>query len=315
MKSLVTLIALPVAVVLLIAVSLVTVASLADETANPANATPAKADVKTPPTGVWTIAEGLAEPESAYYDSESKLLFISNVAGSPSEKDGRGWITKADAKGKVLSANWIKDLNAPKGLRSHKGMLWFSDIDRVIAIDIKTAAIKQTVEVKGSKFLNDVAIDNDGVVYVSDMFDNVIYKIADGKASIVAEGEMLGHPNGLLVHEEHLIVAGWGSLDAKTPSEKSGGHLYSIDLATKKIEHLTRKPLGNLDGLELDGNGGYFVSDWVAGRVYRVSSEGEATMFLEGFKGSADLGIIDAAGLLIVPRMGENKVTAYKIND
>jgi outer membrane protein assembly factor BamB len=127
------------------------------------------------PAAVWTIAQGLAQPESAHYDSASTTLFISNLSGGAADKDGKGWIAKADADGKMIAAQWVKDLNAPKGLRSYQGTLWVTDIDRVLAIDIKTGQIKHTIAVEGAKFLNDVAVDNDGVVYVSEMHDSKIF--------------------------------------------------------------------------------------------------------------------------------------------
>jgi sugar lactone lactonase YvrE len=269
-----------------------------------------------PPAGVWTIDQGLAQPESAYYDAASQSIFISNLAGSPSEKDGKGWITRADVNGKVLAAEWVKGLNAPKGMRSAKGILWVSDIDRVLGIEVKTGQIKHTVEIKDAKFLNDVAVDNDGVVYVSDMFGNKIYSIKDDKAAVFAEGEELALPNGLVVHEDQLVVAAWGTgFDATNFTTKTPGHVYEIDLSSQRQTNITRRPLGNLDGVELDGSGGYFVSDWLASKVYRVSSTGEATAVLSGLKGPADLGVIDSKGLLLVPRMLEDKVTAYNLDE
>jgi hypothetical protein len=70
-----------------------------------------------------------------------------------------------------------------------------------------------------------------------------------------------------------------------------------------------------LDGVELDGSGGYFVSDWMTSKVYRVTSTGEATAVISGLKGPADIGVIDSKGLLLVPRMLEDKVTAYSTNE
>jgi sugar lactone lactonase YvrE len=269
-----------------------------------------------PPAGVWTIDKGLAQPESVYYDAASQSVFISSLAGSPTEKDGKGWITRADVNGKVLDAEWVKGLNAPKGMRSANGILWVSDIDRVIGIEIKTAKIKHTIEVKDANFLNDVAVDNEGVVYVSDMFGNKIYSIKEGKASVFAEGEDLALPNGLVVHEDQLVVASWGTgFDPANFTTKTPGRLYEIDLGSRRQTNITKRPLGNLDGVELDGSGGYFVSDWITSKVYRVTSTGEATPVISGLKGPADIGVIDSKSLLLVPRMLEDKVTAYSTNE
>ncbi len=268
------------------------------------------------PPDAWTIDKGLSQPESAYYDAGSQSIFISNLAGRPDEKDGKGWITRADINGKVVETEWVKGLNAPKGMRSVKGILWVSDIDRVIGIEIKSGQQKHTVEIKDAKFLNDVAVDNEGVVYVSDMFGNKIYSIKDGKPAVFAEGEELALPNGLVVHEDQLVVASWGSgFDAANFTTKAPGHVYEIDTSSRRQTNITKRPLGNLDGVELDGSGGYFVSDWLASKVYRVSSTGEVTTVLSGMKGPADIGVVDSKGLLLVPRMLEDKVTAYNTNE
>ena len=185
------------------------------------------------PPDAWTIDKGLSQPESAYYDAGSQSIFISNLAGRPDEKDGKGWITRADINGKVVETEWVKGLNAPKGMRSVKGILWVSDIDRVIGIEIKSGQQKHTVEIKDAKFLNDVAVDNEGVVYVSDMFGNKIYSIKDGKPAVFAEGEELALPNGLVVHEDQLVVASWGSgFDAANFTTKAPGHVYEIDTSS-----------------------------------------------------------------------------------
>src|SRR3712207_6954360 len=58
------------------------------------------------------------------------------------------------------SANWVTGPNAPKGMRAHKGVLWVSDIDQIISIDIATGKITRRLKVSGARFLNDVAIDS-----------------------------------------------------------------------------------------------------------------------------------------------------------
>jgi sugar lactone lactonase YvrE len=271
---------------------------------------------RAPPRDVWTISEGLAQPESAHYDSATGSLFISNLSGGAADKDGNGWITKADTDGKVIAAQWVKDLNAPKGLRSFQGMLWVTDIDRVLAIDIKSGQTKHTVAVEGARFLNDVAIDNDGVVYVSEMHDSKIFQVKYGKASLFLEDHELAHPNGLVAHDDQLVVASWGvDIDPKTFTTKTPGRILTIDLSSHRITPLTKRPLGNLDGVELDGSGGYYASDFMAGKVFQISSSGEATVLLQDLESPADIGLIEAKSLLIVPHMRKNKVVAYRIGD
>jgi len=148
-------------------------------------------------------------------------------------------------------------------------------------------------------------------VFVSDSLDTAIYQIKDNKASVFVKGPEFESPNGLLYHNGKLFVASWGlTTDWST---KKPGRLYSIDLKTKKRTYITKKPLGNLDGLEFAGSGNYLVSDWVAGKVYKINKKGVASVVASGFKGAADIAFVLKKKLLIVPRMQENIVTAFSL--
>lgn len=257
----------------------------------------------------WEVKDGIDTPESAYWDKETGFLYISNIAGAGNGKDGKGWISKYKADGKVVTKEWVKGLDAPKGMRSYKGSLWVSDIDRVHEISLKEGKIKNTLSIPGSVFLNDVAVDQEGSVYVSDMIGTKIYKIQDGKHSVFAEGPDLESPNGLLVDEGNLLVAAWG-LSKADFSTKIPGRLYSLDLKTKARKNIVPAPFANLDGLE-KAKAGFWVSDWVAGKLFLIDAKGESTLLIDGLKGPGDLAYISEKQLLIVPRMGENTVTAY----
>lgn len=261
---------------------------------------------------VWEVAQGLQAPESAYWDAASGFLFVSNVGGGGgARKDGDGFVSKLTRDGRVVQAKWLTGLNAPKGLRSHGGRLWVSDIDRLVGIAIATGRIAQEVAVPQAKFLNDVACGPDGAVYVSDMLDSRIYRFQDGKLSVFADGDELESPNGLLVAGDRLLVAAWGLSTDLAP--KIPGRLFALDLKTQAKTLLTTQPTGNLDGVEADGHGGYLVTDWVAGLVYRVGADGVAKVLLKLGPGTADLAYLADQQLLIVPRMNDNKLTAFRL--
>jgi sugar lactone lactonase YvrE len=264
------------------------------------------------PPIVWEVSEGLKAPESAYYDAASGSVFVSNVGGGGAAlKDGDGYIAKLTLDGKLVKSKWQTGLNAPKGLRSHDGVLWVSDIDRLVGMDIAQAKTAHVIPVPGAKFLNDVACGPDGAVYVSDMLDSKIYRYHDGKLVLFAEGEALESPNGLLVEGPRLIVAAWGySLDF---SPKTPGRLFALDLQSRKKMLITPEPTGNLDGVETDGAGGYLVTDWSAGKVLRISATGQVKLLFRLPQGTADHAYLADRKLLILPRMNENRVTAFRV--
>ncbi len=262
---------------------------------------------------VWTL-EGLEAPESVYFDEARNVLYVSNINGEPLAKDGNGYISRVGPDGQMQEAKWITGLDAPKGLVSDGVTLYVSDIDRLVAIDIDTGEISGTWPAEGAIFFNDTALDAAGRVYVSDMIGDKIHVLADGALSVLAEGEALQHPNGLNMRDGQLLVAPWG-LDLQDDfTTKTGGHLLTVETESGAVAPLgSGDPIGNLDGLEPDGDGNWIVSDWIAGAVYRIADDGSKEMLLDLDMGSADLEYIPDQSLLIVPMMLNNTLVAYRI--
>ncbi len=262
---------------------------------------------------LWTAAEGFDKPESVFFDKAANVYYVSNVVGKSDEKDGQGWIHKLDANGKLIAPKWVEGLNAPKGIRIYNGTLWVSDIDELVSIDTKTAQVVGRFKAEGAKFLNDVAVDDKGQVYVTDTFGNKIYVLKNGKMEVFVEGEQLEGPNGILVQGDHLVIASWGT-PAPDWSTKVSGRIYSVNLKTKKISYITKSPLGNLDGLESLRSGKFLVSDWMAGKIYLVTQSGDSTLIESGMTGTADIGFNEKTQTLVVPRMGENQISAFSLS-
>ncbi len=258
----------------------------------------------------WTITDGISAPESVYVDAEDGFIFVSNIVGAPDQRDGNGYISKLSPDGKVITSMWVTGFNAPKGLRSYKGTLWTADLDEVAGIDIASGKVTSRIKIDGAKFLNDIACGPDGTVYVSDTVGSAIYAVKNGKASVFAQGDDIEYPNGLLVEGDKIVVAGWGKPEADFTT-KVPGRLFTLDLKTKKKTLITPEPFGNTDGIESDGNGGYIVSDYMAGTIKQVSGDGKATVLKQLKQGTADIAYLPAQKLVIVPQMAENKIAAY----
>lgn len=264
------------------------------------------AQVDTPQKN-WVTEKGMDGPESVYYHPGTERLYVSNMSGDSSKKDGKGWITVLETDGSVVEKKWVDGLNAPKGIRIHDGTLWVSDIDRILAYDLDSGDQVDEVTVEDAVFLNDVDVGPDGTVYVSDMRDNRIYSYKDGNLEVFAEGKQLESPNGVLVHDGRLYVGGWSA------GENKGGHLYSFNLNGEDKQRITSDPLGNLDGVERQNSGHFLVSDWVKGNLYRVSPGGQTQQILDLDKGTADIGYIHGEQTLLIPQNQKSKIIAYRI--
>ena len=264
---------------------------------------------------LWETKADFKLPESVVYDKKNDILYVSNMQDDPFKKDKNGFISKVDLNGKILKLKWIKGLNAPKGLAISKGKLYVGDIDQLIEIDIKKGTIIKKYDAIGAALLNDVAVDTKGNVYVSDTFTYTIYRLNTfGQLTKWLYSPKLQAPNGLHYEKGQLIVGSWGHpTDGWAAAEV--GHLKTISLKTKKIKSLGNgKAVGNLDGVESDGNNAYYVADWVGGKLLHIQRNGRFKEVLKLSQGVADHEIIHDKNMIIIPMMLEGKLITYKIN-
>jgi len=265
------------------------------------------------PMVLWETT-GLKTPESALPVPAEGFAYVSNVAGQPTDKDGNGFISKVSlSDGKIIAFEWAKGLDAPKGMALAGGKLYVSDIDKLVEIDTASATILAKHDAPGATFLNDVAVDTQGNVYVSDSNTSTIWRLAGGKFEKWLEGPALKFPNGLYVDGDKLIVAAWGAPGTSSKTGASPANLLEISIADKKISDLgDGTPVGNLDGIEPIGDD-FLVTDWVAGALYRIDRKGKATQLLDLDQGTADIGYVPETGLLLIPMMMSEKLIAYKV--
>ena len=126
---------------------------------------------------VWKTLAELKTPESVVYAPKQDTLFVSNIDGKPDQKDQKGFISKISlSNGSITELNWITGLDAPKGMAIYNNSkLYVSDITDLVEIEIANGKITNRYNAPGSKFLNDVAVDNQGNIYVADTRTNSIY--------------------------------------------------------------------------------------------------------------------------------------------
>lgn len=275
---------------------------------------------------IWETPVDLENPESVVYAPKQNLLFVSNINGKPDQKDQNGFIsTISPSNGSIVKLNWITGLNAPKGMavNDNNSRLYVSDITNLVEIDIDGKKIVKIFNAPGSAFLNDVAMDSQGNIYVSDTVTNTIYKLDrdvnnSNNTTLQAwlRSPQLNGPNGLHVDnsKNRLIVASLGEMS------KPGAGIKVVDLKNKSISSLGQEgstsPFGGLDGIESDTTEThYYVTDNPAGRLYDVNANGTeySTLIELGTQGTADLGFIPSQSIIIIPIMQDNKLVAYKL--
>lgn len=249
---------------------------------------------------VWATDRVLKTPESVFYNQLKNEIYVSNINGNPTDKDGNGFISLLDTTGKIIELQWITGFDAPKGMAVLRDTLIVTDIDKVYMISISQRKILKSIKVEGAIFLNDAIILNDGTALVTDMAEENIIMIKDGKAGVWLTNELLVKPNGLALMKNSLAVGVKNSI-------------LKIDLSTKEIKVLIEET-GPVDGLiHLNGNK-FIISDW-SGRITLVNPSEKVLLSnsTENNIQAADLGYIYNKKWVLVPTFFDNRVIAAQL--
>lgn len=245
----------------------------------------------------WESDSTLAAPECVLFDKGN--LYVSLVDGGPAETDGKGGVARLDQNGRITGAEWISGLDAPKGLSLWKDKLYVTDISKVVIIDRLFGKIDSNIIVSGAVNLNDISIDERGVIYVTDPGNGNIYKIQDGVSSIAFSG--FKRLNGLTTVGKDLWILSnkrvYHSTDGKRP----------VRIARMKA---------NGDGIEKIAENLFMIS-CTDGMIYSMKENGEMNMLLDTRKqgiSTADIDYDPERKILYVPTLRtRNSVIAFGI--
>jgi len=255
---------------------------------------------------MWETDPVMITAESVNYDARRDVLYVSCINGTPTAKDGNGFIARIKPGGKLLNEKWVTGLNAPKGAAIVGNFLFVTDIDHLVKIDILKGKIVGRFPAPGSQFLNDAAADKDGNVYISDSSSvSTIYKFDGKKVSVWLTDKRIQHPNGLLRRGDTLLVGNGGN-----------GKIFAVSFKDKTIKSYASSKYG-VDGLKRAPGGNFIVSDW-AGHIGQIAKDGSYHLLLDtsGEKiNAADLEVIVDWKMLYIPTFFHNTVACYMIQE
>lgn len=245
---------------------------------------------------LWETDSIVAIPESVL--AIDGKLYVSLIDGGPWDADGKGGIALLGTDGQNYKADWVTGLSAPKGMGQRGNRLYVADLSDVVVIDVAKGQVEKKIAIEGATGLNDITIDNKGVVYVSDSRNAKIWKIENDAATLFLE-DMKG-VNGLRAVDDGLVIA-YGKSLAKASADK-------------KITQIADLPEGG-DGIEPIGNGDYLVSAW-PGYIWYVYSDGRVVSLLETHQqkiNTADIGYDPVKKIVYVPTFFAKTVAAYQL--
>ncbi|MFV0270772.1 MAG: hypothetical protein ACK5HZ_03680 [Macellibacteroides fermentans] len=208
---------------------------------------------------VFQFCEGIA------LDAGGEFLYVSNTIGNPMEKDGKGSISKVSLDGKVINLDWVTSgMNAPKDIQVFKNLIYIADLDEVLVIDADQSKITQRIHIDGTTLLHNIAIDTNGIVYVSDLFAGKVYRIEDGKPTLYIDN--LGYAAGLLSLGTDLYVL-------------TAGNLIKVD-KNKKMTTISTGMDHRMNGIQMVNDKEFVVTSW-GGIMYYINADGTNQVLLD----------------------------------
>ena len=198
----------------------------------------------------------LRYPESAAYYNENRCYYVSNQE--------TGTIVKINSNGD--QEVFVEGMVTTIGLSIHNNAIYAVGNNEIFGFSLSNGTQTFYVKVNDASKLNDIALDNDGNIYSSDVLGNKIYKILkiDSSYQIIASNGING-PNGILYEEEknRLLICSW----------VGNSSIQSLDLSTYELSTVAQIGLTNCDGLAKDLEGNYYVSEWTGMSIHKYDSQ------------------------------------------
>jgi dipeptidyl aminopeptidase/acylaminoacyl peptidase len=257
----------------------------------------------------------LQGPESARYDRDLDVWFVSNINGSPGGKDNNGYISRLRPDGTPYTVKFIEGgkkgvtLNAPKGLAINGDTLWVADIDVARGFNKRTGAPIANVTAH-AKFLNGATVGPDGAVYMTDtgvLFGSKgdvshpgpdqVFRIARAGAKAVLISPKLEGPNGITwdSRQRRFVIVSF-----------LGKGIYGWKPGDKDVESIGTGP-GQQDGVVFLPDGRLLVTSWTDSSLFVVEN-GKARKVAAKVPSPADIDVNPKDSRVAVPLLMENRV-------
>lgn len=242
----------------------------------------------------------LNRPESIAFDPDSGKFLISNM--------GNGSIVAMDSTG-ALETIISKGLSQPRGIKMLLKKLWVADDKQVHSIDLQAKKIVQSIPIPGAKMLNDIEIDELGILYISDTKADCIWILNPINRQIEqVKNELIKQPNGLYYDKprrQMLIV----SMGDKQP-------ILAYNTKTKETSVFMDTIYSELDGIQADEPGRIFFSSWKEKALIMIpQTQNQFHLIRKDLTSPADIYWHEPTNELLVPLMEKNEILRIKLDE
>ena len=257
----------------------------------------------------------IVHPESAFTTRDGRI-FVSEIGEVGKKGDGRILEVFTNGDKKVIASG----LNDPKGLLVEGKTIYVTDVDEIkkVSFDGKVSSwIGPNDFPRKISFLNDLTIDRNTIIYVSDSGEvlngerrgGAVYRISStGKVSLLvdsANDPNIQAPNGLLAFQRGFLMV----------ADFTTGVLSRIRLRNFSVEKMA-EGFGGGDGLAFSGTKLY-ISDWRGGKIWSIdlTAPGQnPKLFRKGFTNPADIDVTSDGKFLVVPEMMKATKDGGRVN-
>lgn len=242
-------------------------------------------------------AQNLNSIESCEFDPLQHRFLVSN-GGSVAIVNGSG-----TAIGTLPGA-----ASAAYGMEVVNNQLFAINGSAVKVYALTDGSLLGTANIAGASFLNGMASDGANRIWVTDFSAKKIHEIdftnlASPVVTVVVSNTSVT-PNGICYDatNNRLVFVAWGS----------NASIRAVSLSDYSMTTLvTNTGLGNLDGIDLDAYGNYYVASWSPNRITKYSSEFTSSSTITvtgGLNSPADIAYAPEIDTLIIPNSGNQTV-------
>ena len=204
--------------------------------------------------------------EAAEYDPTENRWFISNSSSILETSDGGATYA------------YFGSGSATHGMEVVDGHLFAIGSNVVRAYDLTTAELAGTLSIPGAGFLNGMG-SRSGELVISDFSTGKLHRVDISDPANMTTEVLVNStgttPNGVVIDEANnrAIVVNWGG----------NAPILDVDLETGEFSTILNSGLGNLDGIDMDAQGRFYVSSWSPARITRYSNDfSEAETVVQG---------------------------------
>ncbi|MEM7037563.1 MAG: T9SS type A sorting domain-containing protein [Bacteroidota bacterium] len=234
--------------------------------------------------------------ESVEYDSTGNRFFRSS--------DGMSIVQRA-ANGTI--SYFGSNLDADFGMEVMGNTLFAITGSQIKGYDLTTEMEVMSISIGGAQFLNGLTNDGTSKLYATDFSAQRIYEIDVTSFVFPSFTTIVSNtgstPNGIVYDgaNNRCIFVSWGS----------NADIKAVDLSTFAVTTLVSTTLSNIDGIDEDNQGNYYISSWSPTRISRYDANftnPADIITAPGINNPADICYARKIDTLAIPN-GNNTVT------